>query len=75
MNISPAYSAHVAVLDELIARAEASCERHRRAAAEPDLKPSVAHGRRQALRQVEIALSRLRARRLAACSVDRNSRD
>jgi hypothetical protein len=66
MNISPAYSAHVAVLDELIVRAEASCERHRRAAAEPDLRPSVALAGRQALHQMEIALSRLRGYRRVA---------
>jgi hypothetical protein len=66
MNSSAAYSAHIAVLHAMIARAEASCEHHRRAAADPDLKPSIAHRRRQALRQVEIALSRLRAQRHVA---------
>jgi hypothetical protein len=56
----------LAVLDEMIARAETSCERQRRAVAEPDLKPSTVHTRRQALQQMEIALSRLRAQRFVA---------
>jgi hypothetical protein len=61
---------NLALLDALIARAEASCARHRRSAAEPDLKPSTAHTRRQALHQMEIALSRLRAQRSFALTLE-----
>jgi hypothetical protein len=64
----------LAVLDEMIARAEASCAHHRRAAAEPDLNPSTAHTRRQALQQMETALSRLRAQGFVPLSVDPNIR-
>ena len=51
-------------LDAMIARAEAVCERYRRAAAKPGLSPPAA--RRRLCRNMEEMLARLRAERAAA---------
>ncbi len=58
-------SSHVALVDAMIARAEVACERYRRSAQQDGLNLYVARSRRQALRQMELSLSRLRAQRLA----------
>jgi len=61
---------HIAMLDAMIERAEAACERYRQAAVQPHLHPQTARARHQTLQQMEMSLSRLRAQRLAALPPD-----
>jgi hypothetical protein len=63
MNNSAGNSAHVAILDAMIGRAEAACERYRRAVTEKGLHPQAARSRGKALQLMELSLSRLRAQR------------
>ena len=50
-------------LDAVICRAEAGCERVRQAAAKAGLHPRIKQRHREALQQLELALSRLQAER------------
>lgn len=50
-------------LDATICRAEAGCERVRQAAAKASLHPRIRQRHREALQQLELALSRLQAER------------
>lgn len=51
------------MLDTMIRRAEAACERYRSAAAAPGLNPFAARARRHTLKQMEESLARLRVQR------------
>ena len=51
------------ILEAIISRAEAACERYRQAAEKPGLHPQTARTRRQILQQMELSLARLRAQR------------
>ena len=66
MNRHAAGSLQVVALDEMIARAEAACERYRRSASQPGLSPLTARMRRDTHQAMEKALARLRAQRAAA---------
>ena len=57
-------TSYVALVDAMIARAEVACERYRRSAQQDGLNLYVARSRRQALQQMELSLSRLRAQRM-----------
>lgn len=54
---------HLTMLELMIARAEAACERYRRSAQRDNSSQHVVRSRRQALQQMERALSRLQAGR------------
>lgn len=58
----------LASLDDAIVRAEASCDRHRQAAAKQGLSPGVAMNRQRRCRTMEAALVGLRARRAIAAN-------
>ncbi len=60
----PAGAFHrIELLDAIISRAEAACERYREAAQKPARLPGTVLWRRQSLQQMEIALARLQAER------------
>ena len=52
---------NIAMLDAMIARAEAACSRYRQVAAEQGLSPFVRHNRRVKLERMEAMLAELRA--------------
>ncbi len=56
---------HLTMLELMIARAEAACQRYRCSAQRDHPSEHVVRSRRQALQQMEIALSRLQAERRA----------
>ena len=66
MNEHQTRPSHLAELDAMIVRAEAMCERYRRAAEEGGLSRSRATKRRTALQSMQTLLARLRSQRTAA---------
>jgi hypothetical protein len=68
MDMLESSSLQTVVLDAIISRAQAACERYRRAAALGNPPRQTARARYQRLRQMERALSRLQEQRLAATS-------
>ena len=54
---------HLTILENMIGRAEVACERYRRSAQRDNPSEHVVRSRRQALQQMERALSRLQAER------------
>ena len=69
---APAWS-HQAMIDAMILRAEAACERYRRSAERKCANEYVAQARRQTLQQMERALSRLQAERQVAVPTEQGS--
>ena len=65
MNEHQTRPSHLAELDEMIVRAEAMCERYRRAVEEGGLSRSRATKRRTALQSMQTLLARLRSQRTA----------
>ena len=63
MSDPAAASPTVVMLDAMILRAEAACERYRRAAEAKGLKPKAVRSRRKTLERMESALAWLRAQR------------
>ena len=66
---APAWS-YQAMIDAMILRAQAACERYRRSAERKCASEHVARGRRQTLQQMERALSRLQAERQVAMQTE-----
>ena len=65
MNEHQTRPSHLAELDAMIVRAEAMCERYRRAVEEGGLSRSRATKRRTALQSMQTLLARLRSQRTA----------
>ena len=61
------------MIDAMILRAEAACERYRRSAERKCANEYVAQARRQTLQQMERALSRLQAERQGAVQTEQGS--
>ena len=59
-------SAYFTVINAMISRAEAACERYRQAALEEGLSPAIVARRRSSSQTMEDMLARLRAHRAAA---------
>jgi hypothetical protein len=59
-------SAYLTVIDAMISRAEAACERYSQAALEEGLSPAVASRRRSSSQTMKDMLARLRAERVVA---------
>jgi hypothetical protein len=59
-------SAYLTVIDAMITRAEAACERYRQAALEEGLSPATVARRRSSSQTMKDMLARLRAERVAA---------
>ena len=64
MPIPAAEFARNEILEAIISRAEAGCERYRQAAEKPGLHPQTARTRRQILQQMALSLARLRSQRM-----------
>ena len=59
-------SAYLTVIDAMISRAEADCERYRQAALEEGLSPAIVARRHRSSQTMKDMLARLRAERVAA---------
>ena len=66
IDFANASRTRIDMLDAMVDRAEAACERYRRATAKAELNTLAARTRRQVLQHLELSLARLRAQRLAA---------
>ena len=62
VDLAPALL-HLTILEKMIGRAEVACDRYRRSAQRENPSKHVVRSRRQALQQMERALSRLQAER------------
>ena len=70
MDVPAQAWSYQAMIDAMILRAQAACERYRRSAERKCVNEYVARGRRQTLQQMERALSRLQAERQGAVQTE-----